>query len=87
MTCVAQGNWHLWGRNGVIYTERYPELEVLRRLPSGTMLDGELVLIRDGRADFHALMSRHRRTPAGSLTWQSQSYMWSSIFSTIGAAV
>jgi bifunctional non-homologous end joining protein LigD len=46
-----------------ITTERYPELAALRLLPAGTMLDGELVLIRDGRADFHALMSRHSRRP------------------------
>jgi ATP-dependent DNA ligase len=63
MAAIANGSWRLWGREGTDYTERYPELAVLRLLPAGTMLDGELVLLRDGRADFHALMSRHSRRP------------------------
>ena len=39
----------LWGREAVDYTDRYPELEILRRLLSGTMLDGKLVALRDGQ--------------------------------------
>jgi hypothetical protein len=35
--------WQLWGRQRANYTARYPELEVLRRLPAGTLVDGELV--------------------------------------------
>jgi ATP-dependent DNA ligase len=38
-------------------------LVVLRELPPGTMLDGELVVVRDSGPDFHALMSRHSRRP------------------------
>jgi bifunctional non-homologous end joining protein LigD len=63
LAAVSGDSWRLWGRGGTVYTEHYPELGVLRRLPNGTVLDGELVLVRDGRADFHALMNRHRRTP------------------------
>jgi len=60
---VEDSGVRLWGREGADYTGRYPELEVLRELPPGTMLDGELVVVRDGRPDFHALMSRHSRRP------------------------
>jgi ATP-dependent DNA ligase len=63
---VEGKRWRLWGREATDYTDRYPELEVLRRLPTGTMLDGELVALRDGQADFHALMERHRRRPSRS---------------------
>src|SRR5262249_1410629 len=63
LAAVAGDDWRLWGRNGTLYTDHYPELAILRRLPSGTVLDGELVLVRDGQADFHGLMNRHRRTP------------------------
>jgi hypothetical protein len=35
--------WRVWGRERADYTARYPELEVLRRLPPGTLVDGELV--------------------------------------------
>jgi DNA ligase D-like protein (predicted ligase) len=61
---VSTGQWQLWGRQGVDYTSRYPELAVLRRLPAGTVVDGELVVMQRGRADLPALLRRHqRRTP------------------------
>jgi bifunctional non-homologous end joining protein LigD len=38
---------------------RYPELDVLRQLPPGTILDGELCAIgTDGKPDFHAALTR-----------------------------
>ena len=58
---VERGRWELWGRRGVDYTPRYPELAVLGRLPAGTVVDGELVVLRDGRADLPALLRRHQR--------------------------
>jgi ATP-dependent DNA ligase len=40
---------------------RYPELEVLRRLPAGTVLDGELVRPGpSGLAELGAILSRHQ---------------------------
>ncbi len=63
LACSQNGTWRVWGRQRTDYTDRYPELEALRRLPAGTMVDGELVALRDGRPDFHALMSRHSRRP------------------------
>jgi hypothetical protein len=33
----------LWGRDGVDYQARYPELAILRQLPAETVVDGELV--------------------------------------------
>jgi bifunctional non-homologous end joining protein LigD len=48
----------------VDYTPRYPELTLLRRLPSGTVVDGELVVLDQGRADLPTLLRRHlRRRP------------------------
>ena len=61
------GHWRLWGRAGADYTVRYPELAVLSRLPPGTVVDGELVVLRDGRADFPALLRRHQRQLPSSL--------------------
>ncbi len=61
LAAVEQGHWWLWGRHGVDYTPRYPELAVLGRLPAGTVVDGELVVWRNGRADFSALLRRHQR--------------------------
>ena len=58
---VEQDGVRLWGREGANY-----ELESLRRLPPGTMLDGELVMIRDGMPDFQALAKRDNPCPKGS---------------------
>jgi bifunctional non-homologous end joining protein LigD len=58
---VEPRGWRLWGRQGTDYTSRYPELAVLRCLPAGTVVDGELVVLRQGLADFPALLRRHQR--------------------------
>jgi bifunctional non-homologous end joining protein LigD len=55
--------WRLWGREGADYTARYPELEVLRALPAGTLVDGELVAFApEGRPDLPRLLRRHGLT-------------------------
>jgi bifunctional non-homologous end joining protein LigD len=59
LAAVDQGHWRIWGRERAGYDGRYPELEVLRRLPPGTVVDGELVVFQDGRPDLHALLRRH----------------------------
>src|SRR5690242_19198668 len=41
-------------------SERYPEFECLQGAPDGTVLDGEIVVMRDGKSDFHALQHREQ---------------------------
>ena len=67
LTAIEDRRWRLWGRSGSDYTERYPELAVLRRLPSGTIIDGELIVLQNGRADFPALLRRHQRCRSSAL--------------------
>jgi ATP-dependent DNA ligase len=76
LASVERKRWRVWGREGTDYTDRYPELEILRQLPAGTMLDGELIVMRDGQADFYALMERHRRQPSRSLPFFAQSVQY-----------
>ena len=38
----------------------YPELEFLAELPPGSVLDGEIVVLRDGKPDFRGLLSREQ---------------------------
>ena len=40
LAAVETVGWTLWGRQHADYTDRYPELESLRRLPAGTLVDG-----------------------------------------------
>ena len=63
LAAVESSGWRLWGRQRADYTARYPELDVLRRLPAGTLVDGELVAFRpDGRPDLPRLLRRHGLT-------------------------
>ena len=63
LAAVEKGNRWLWGRGRAEYTARYPELDVLRRLPAGTLVDGELVALdADGRPDLPRLLRRHGLT-------------------------
>jgi ATP-dependent DNA ligase len=60
LAAVETAGWRLWGRQQADYTSRYPEFEVLRRLPVGTLVDGELVALdADGRPDLPLLLRRH----------------------------
>jgi bifunctional non-homologous end joining protein LigD len=52
----------LWGRERSDYTRRYPELASLTGLPCGTVLDGELVILKEGRTDLPAMLGRHGLT-------------------------
>ena len=60
LAAVETTAWRLWGRQRVDYTARYPELDVLRRLPAGTLVDGELLAFdAEGRPDLPRLLRRH----------------------------
>jgi DNA ligase D-like protein (predicted ligase) len=72
LAAVEADGWRLWGRGGADYAARYPELAVLQHLPVGTVVDGELVVLRNGRADFPALLSRHQRRQPLPAAWAGQ---------------
>lgn len=59
LAAVDHGGIRLWGRGLADYTDRYPEMDALRKLPRGTLVDGELVVLRAGRADLDAILRRH----------------------------
>src|SRR6516162_4788009 len=63
LAAVETAGWRLWGRELADYAARYPELEVLRRLPARTLVVGELVAFdADGRPDLPRLLRRHALT-------------------------
>jgi DNA ligase D-like protein (predicted ligase) len=57
---IEAGKVRLVGRRGTDFTQRFPELDVLKKLPAGTLLDGEIVHLTHGKPDFHALLGRER---------------------------
>jgi len=73
LAAVENGQWQLWGRDRADYRGRYPELAAaLLRCPSGTVVDGELVILRDGRADLTALQRRHQLGDRRKIDWASR---------------
>lgn len=59
--CVAfirNGAVHLQNRRLSTMTPRYPELQVLREWPEGTVVDGEMVVLHEGKPSFNRLAQR-----------------------------
>jgi ATP-dependent DNA ligase len=57
---VDSNGYGLVNRHRADVTERYPELGFLDHLPAGTFLDGEVVVLRQGKPDFGLLLSRNQ---------------------------
>jgi ATP-dependent DNA ligase len=79
LAAVEANGWRLWDRGGSDYTARYPELAVLRQWPAGTLVDGELVVLRAGRPDLVRLLQRHHlvdpRTRQEAWRWYPVHYV------------
>jgi bifunctional non-homologous end joining protein LigD len=52
--------YRLINRRRIDMLPRYPEMRVLLRLPAGTVLDGEIVVMKNGKPDFPSLLSREQ---------------------------
>lgn len=62
---VDEQGLRMHGRRRRDLATRYPELSFLCELPSGTVLDGELVVLHsDGRPNFRAILSRENAAGA-----------------------
>jgi ATP-dependent DNA ligase len=57
---VEQGGFRLVNRHRADVTDRYPELECLGALTAGTILDGEVVVLQEGKPNFGLLLSRNQ---------------------------
>ena len=71
---VEGGDYRLLNRKKNDSRPRYPELDVLRALPDGTILDGEIAVLVNGKPSFHGMLQREQargaprvRAVAGSL--------------------
>src|SRR5438128_9462476 len=57
---LEQGAYRLVNRRKVDLTHRYPEFAFLADLAPGTVLDGEIVVLKQGKSDFPSLLSREQ---------------------------
>ena len=60
LATVAKGKTRLWSRNGIEWTHKLPELaKAISSLKlKSAQLDGEMIVLREGRDDFNALQGR-----------------------------
>ena len=73
--CVAllkDNRLRLHNRRFVEILERYPELGTLRKMPSGTVLDGEIVVLEAGKPSFNKLQQREHVMDPGRVAILSQ---------------
>lgn len=62
-----KGEWYLWSRGEELINEQFPEFEeIANKLPDGTVLDGEILIIREGEIQpFRDLQKRLGRKKPG----------------------
>lgn len=60
------GRLRLTNRRGSDVLGRYPELRTLGALPAGTLIDGEVVVLRGGRAWFAGMLRREQARTAAA---------------------
>src|SRR6266481_3225269 len=60
LTFVESHGCRLVNRHRADVTDRYPELGFLNDLLAGIVLDGEVVVLRQGKPDFGLLLSRNQ---------------------------
>lgn len=64
LTFIDGGSYRLINRRRLEMTERYPEFAFVKDLPPGTVLDGEVIVLKNGKPDFGSLMSREQARSA-----------------------
>lgn len=61
-------------RNNKELSNNFPELEELRGLAGGTVLDGEIIVMRDGQTDFQILIERIQKTSTRDIEYMAKKY-------------
>ncbi len=69
---VEDARIRLINRRDIDMRPRYPELACLARLPSGTVLDGEIVVLEDGKPSFARLQQREHLQDAAKIAVRAQ---------------
>ena len=67
-------DYRLQNRKQFSQKERYPELNCLSALPAGTVFDGEIVVLRQGKPSFEGMLKREQaltatRVAAAARSW------------------
>jgi len=63
--------YSLKSRNGKELKNNFPELQELNRLGSNIVVDGEIIVMREGKPDFQSLLERGQAVSAGEIQRQA----------------
>jgi bifunctional non-homologous end joining protein LigD len=61
-------------RNGKELKDKFPELEELRNIARNTVLDGEIIVMKDKRTDFQTILERSRAPTKRDAQYMAKSY-------------
>jgi DNA ligase D-like protein (predicted ligase)/DNA ligase D-like protein (predicted 3'-phosphoesterase) len=68
----VDGGLGIKSRNDKELKPNFPELEELKKLTENTVIDGEIIVIKAGKADFQALAERSKTTSAENIKYLSR---------------
>jgi bifunctional non-homologous end joining protein LigD len=68
----VEESYSLKSRNGKELKHNFPELEELNRLSSNVVFDGEIVVMREGKPDFQALLERGQAVSPNEIQRQAR---------------
>ena len=67
----VEESFSLKSRNEKELKQNFPELQELRKLSSNIVVDGEIVVMREGKTDFQSLLERGKAVSSGEIQRQS----------------
>src|SRR3972149_3479860 len=70
--CYVDSNLSIRSRNQKELKRNFPELEELEKLAKNVVLDGEIILIKEGRPDFQTLIERNQLTTERDIDYMSK---------------
>jgi ATP-dependent DNA ligase len=73
LSFIEAGRLRLQSRQLLDITPQFPELACLKRLPAGTVLDGELVVLRQGKPTLLEIQRRALLQDRRRIQWLSRS--------------
>lgn len=75
LTLWWEGGVHLVNRKGADRTPQYPEIaQLTSAFPAGTLVDGELVVLAEGKPRFELVLKRDQRRQAAAIREGMKSY-------------
>lgn len=92
MTFRDARGYRLQNRRHRSQKERYPELDCLRALPAGTVIDGEIVVLQKGKPTFEGMLRREQahtihKVAAAARAWPATYVVFDLLYEKYGSVM